>query len=211
MMNKSNNQTKLILIDLDGTLYLGDTFIDFLKLIQGNRTTYLLLLRYLLPLLATKIGFGDAGSIKEQIIAKLFKGKTKKQLHQYGQLFVEKYFEKNKNKKLLNQLSKLNGRKVIVSASLDWWVSEIAKKLSMEYISTRTSYENPEKIFTGLFSTPNCNNQEKHIRITKEINLSDYPTIFAFGNSKGDKYMFQLANHPYWITKSGQIKKYQAT
>ena len=62
----------------------------------------------------------------------------------------------------------------------------------MGLICTKAKYDE-QGFFTGKFASPNCNYQEKKNRIEKEIDLSLYDQIIAFGDTKGDEAMFSIA------------------
>ncbi|MBK7669085.1 MAG: HAD-IB family phosphatase [Sphingobacteriaceae bacterium] len=78
----------------------------------------------------------------------------------------------------------------IVSASLDIWIRPFCEKHGIDYLCTEIEYVNG--ISTGKLLTPNCNGAEKAVRIKQRYNLTDYSSIIAYGNSSGDKAMFDL-------------------
>ncbi|MDX1956231.1 MAG: haloacid dehalogenase-like hydrolase, partial [Chitinophagaceae bacterium] len=49
---------------------------------------------------------------------------------------------------------------------------------------------------TGKLEGKNCNGEQKVVRIKEQFNLDEYKEIFAYGDSKGDRPMLQLATHP---------------
>jgi HAD superfamily phosphoserine phosphatase-like hydrolase len=81
----------------------------------------------------------------------------------------------------------------IVSASLDLWMSNIAKNLNMKLICTQSQVHNNS--FIGINS--NCYGIEKVNRIVKVYNLDNYDEIHVFGDSNGDSEMLKLGHRHY--------------
>jgi HAD superfamily hydrolase (TIGR01490 family) len=135
-----------------------------------------------------------SGKTKQIILAILFRGYTKDELRELGQ----KYFdEKLGNElrmsamKVINRLSENKHHVVIVSASVDIWLQPVADFFGVELICTRAEYQ--DGIFTGRFSGKNCKGPEKAVRIKENYPISNYQLI-SYGNSAGDKEMFNLAD-----------------
>ena len=92
---------------------------------------------------------------------------------------------------------KAKGREVcIVSASLDIWLKPFAAQYEVNYLCTGVKYASGK--YDG-FSGLNCNREEKAVRIKREYSLGTFGEIIAYGNSSGDKYMFELANQRIYI------------
>ena len=66
----------------------------------------------------------------------------------------------------------------------------------MELIATKLASENNR--LTGKFATKNCSGVEKLNRIKENYNLDNYKTIYAYGNSKGDKEMLTIADKKFY-------------
>ncbi|MDQ1268592.1 MAG: phosphatidylglycerophosphatase, partial [Campylobacterota bacterium] len=49
-------------------------------------------------------------------------------------------------------------------------------------------------LFSGRFSTINCHGKEKARRIKEHLNIDEYETIYAYGDSSGDNEMLALAH-----------------
>jgi len=62
----------------------------------------------------------------------------------------------------------------------------------MEIISTRL--ETKDGLLTGNFATPNCYGPEKVRRIREVVDLSAYQTVYAYGDSRGDREMLEIAH-----------------
>ncbi|MFV0152485.1 HAD-IB family phosphatase [Empedobacter falsenii] len=184
----------LYLFDFDGTLTKKDTLFDFLKF--SFPSLYLKQFILFIPLFAlSKLKVIDAGKVKEQFVGRFVKGKSYTEINQLAQNYFEKNHENliySKADEYIKSLSNYND-KFIVSASVDFWLQPFADYYEMGLICTQAKLDE-KGFYTGDFVSPNCNHHEKKNRIEKEIDLSLYDEIIAFGDTKGDEAMFSLAS-----------------
>jgi HAD superfamily phosphoserine phosphatase-like hydrolase len=94
--------------------------------------------------------------------------------------------------KILREHQAKGDRVVIVSASMKCWLQPWCDKEGIELLSTQLEFK--EGLFSGKFSTINCHGKEKARRIHEHLNVNDYETIYAYGDSSGDKEMLLLAH-----------------
>lgn len=85
---------------------------------------------------------------------------------------------------------------VVVSASPINWLQPWCTKQGIKVIGTQLASESGK--ITGEFVGKNCYGKEKENRINKAYNLKSYESIYAYGDSKGDKEMLALADHSYY-------------
>lgn len=188
---------RLYVFDFDGTLTNKDTLFDFLQISfpESYKSTFI---RFIPLFLLTKFKLANTEKVKQKFISYFLKGKTKEEIN----ILAENYFNKRKDTlirpKALEYLKNINDtpNKYIVTASLDLWVQPFADYFGLRLISTKAEFLN--NCFTGKFSTANCNNKEKVKRIVNEIQLSQFKEIYAFGDTKGDKYMLKLSTNPHF-------------
>ena len=94
-------------------------------------------------------------------------------------------------------MTQKNYNKVIfVSASIEGYLKKWCEVFELDLISTKMEVIGHK--ISGKFSTPNCNGIKKVKRIKREINLSEYIQIYAYGNSKDDLPMLNLADCKYY-------------
>ena len=185
---------KLVLFDFDGTLTNKDSFIEFVRFSHSNLDLFKSVLPLAIPLAISKLQSKDGGQIKEVLVKKLYGGMNEGELRNLGIAFSKDVIPNIINQEILNQLlsSQENGDHIcIVSASLDLWLKPWCESMGLNFICTELEFTD-EKC-TGLFATPNCNFEEKALRIKSKFDLSKYNEIIAYGNSKGDQAMFDLA------------------
>ena len=189
---------KLYIFDFDGTLTKKDTLFDFLKF-SFPKVYFFNYLLFIPLFVVSKLKIIDAGFVKEMFISKFLKGKSYVEINQLAQNYFEKNHQEliySKADEYIKSLSNYND-KFIVSASVDFWIQPFADYYEMGLICTKAKYDE-QGFYSGYFASPNCNYQEKRIRIEKEINLSLYDEIIAFGDTKGDAAMFEIASERYY-------------
>lgn len=191
----------LVLFDFDGTLTKRDTFPQFVFCSQGylkGLSGFLIFSPYVFLFLFKLM---DGAKLKEKLVAFYFKGEKEEVLNRKGNAFIEKLTSENGfNIDVLKKFEnyKAQGNVIcIVSASLDIWIKPFCDKHSTDYLCTELDYENG--ISNGKLKTLNCNGPEKAVRIKQKYNLTDFSSIIAYGNSSGDKAMFELANETHLI------------
>ncbi len=190
-------QTKrtLYLFDFDGTLTHKDSLFDFLK--KTQKGYYKGFILFLPKMIIAKLGIGDKGKTKEAFISYFLKDKSQNEIQKIAQMYFEENHQKLLRENAVSFIQDLppEADKYMISASLDLWLNPFAEYLGMQRISTEGAFENGE--YTGKFSTPNCNYEEKARRILQEIDLSKYTEIKAYGDTKGDHAMYALADQSF--------------
>lgn len=190
----------LVLFDFDGTMTRKDTFPAFIFFAFGRTKGIIGFLIHSPYILFYYAGMISGSVLKQKMVSYFFKGKNREAMYKQGLSFAEELNVKGMNIEVMNAFMQyqLKGFDLcIVSASLDIWIAPFAKIYNINYLCTEA--EVSENKFTGLLKTPNCNGDEKAKRIRAAYNLSDYENIIAYGNSKGDEAMLNLANEKHMV------------
>lgn len=179
--------------DFDGTISRRDSFALFLHFILG-RKFYMKLAQNLHILVLYKLGFIDNTTAKERVLASCIKGMEVSKFLTFCKDFLPQLQSICKDSALQKIAHhKAQGDKVvIVSASFEEYLGFLAQKLDIDLIATKMEVENSR--ITGRFSTPNCYGAQKVARIKARYNLTDFAKIYAYGDTKGDKEMLDLAS-----------------
>lgn len=189
------SKIKINLYDFDGTIYDGDSTVDFIKY--------------------TFIKYPKSISHIPSIIWNAIKyvlhiqGKTKMKEGFYGILeyiddidtHLENFWDSHEKKIMQYYLDKKDHSKdVIVSASPEFLLKPISKRLKVKYlIASRVDKQ------TGKTRGYNCHDVEKVKRINDVFD--DYVALEAYTDSlKSDRPMLMLANKAY-IVKHNRIKE----
>lgn len=203
-----NSQPTLAAFDLDGTLVRIDTFAAFVRHTRGLSSLLLSLVLLSPYLLMALLGLYPRSKAKERLFSWHFRGLSVTEFEQYGREFASIAMQ-HLNREVAHRLHQhqQKGHTVcVVSASMDQWVRPICTQLDIgNVISTLPETDERGKL-TGRFASPNCNREEKVNRLRQMFpNLGDY-TLFAYGNSDGDKAMLSIADHVGIVRQSGSLE-----
>jgi phosphatidylglycerophosphatase C len=187
---------EIAFFDFDGTITKKDTLLEVIKFQKGNSAFYkgfFLLSPYLV---AMKINILSNQVVKEKVLKYFFGGISVNQFQKKCSEFSEKILPqliRPAALEMIHELRQKNFEVIIVSASPNNWFEDWCKKNHILFIST--TLEVIEGKITGKILGRNCHGEEKVKRIKQSYNLSEYETIYCFGDTKGDKPMLKLATH----------------
>ncbi len=189
----------LTLFDFDGTLTEKDTLLEFIKYVHGSGSFYLGFIILSPLLILYKFGF-IKNSVMKQIVLRYFFGGTpvnefKKECESFALNRIPELVRKEALEKLLFHKA-LGDEIYIVSASPENWVLFYCESISVKCMATRLAIENGK--ITGRIDGMNCYGPEKVRRINQDLNLNDYTSVTAYGDSQGDREMLAMAQHSYY-------------
>ncbi len=195
---------RLILFDFDGTLTTKDTMIEFIKFVKGSGKLYLGYLLLSPTLFGLKAGLVRNDLAKMRLLKHHFGGMEKASLEAHAQAFAEKVVPgllRSKGMETLENYRQAGDRVIMVSASLDLWLTPWTESIGLELLSTKAEWRDGR--FTGKLATPNCHGPEKVRRIkdhlaSEQRSLKDYAEVIAYGDSSGDKEMLELATQAHF-------------
>lgn len=85
---------------------------------------------------------------------------------------------------------------VVVSASLECWLRPWCEQNTLELIATRLDITDGK--VSGRLLSKNCYGIEKANRIKEKFDLNQFDTVYAYGDSRGDKEMLDLAHEKHY-------------
>ncbi len=188
----------LALWDFDGTLYKGDSFIDFLKYTHGKLGFYSRMMVFLPSFLEWKVGMINNGQAKERLFSLFYAGWD---FHQFNHLALRFQMDVVPDKLNREALKKLKWhheqghKQYIISATFTELLLYTADKLKIHCLGT--DLEVIDGKVTGRFRTPNCYGDEKVRRLKEFVEPENYRPIYAYGDSSGDSAMLQLADEAF--------------
>jgi HAD superfamily hydrolase (TIGR01490 family) len=197
---------KLALFDFDGTMTSKDTMLEFIRFAKGKNSlnfSYILLSPILLLM---RMGLYPREKAKERLLSYHFKGWSREDLEEQASTFCKDILPNLLRDKALHQLQdhRMKGHDVfIVTASLDLWLKPWFDFHKIPYASSQGEFV--DGVFTGKLSAPNLNGREKVKAVKNRFNLEEYETIFAYGDTPGDKPMLALAHVPRYKPFRGEI------
>lgn len=197
--HKTGKDNKVLaLFDFDGTITKKDSFQDYLIYTIGIRRLFTglyilvpILIAYFLKLMSNE-------KAKQKVLSFFFKGMSEKDFYATGNLYCLKKIESIIRQDAVQRIKwhKKQGHEVvIVTASLFCWLAGWCSTQGVELISTQM--EVIDGYLSGRFSGKNCYGPEKVVRLKKSYDLESY-YIYAYGDSRGDREMLELADEKYY-------------
>ena len=186
--------------DLDGTLTRRDTLIDFLiktigyqKLAMGLLANGPMLMKYLFGITPSEVA-------KQTLFAHFFQGWRVEEFdtrcHAYSSSRLP-YLLKGEALLRCEWHKKQGHRLVCVSASIRNWMAPWALQYGFGNVIA-TELETDGGLITGRFQGRNCNGPEKVRRFLEIFPERDRYTLFAYGDSEGDKELLSFADHAFF-------------
>ncbi len=187
--------------DFDGTLTRRDTLLPFLlhKLGAAAVARHALVLS---PTLAAyALGLIDNSVAKERVLVRCIAGMRLEELQQEAERFAAYVLPRLLRHDAMQRLAwhKQQGHRcVVISASLELYVRPWAQRAGFdEVIATRLETREDGRI-TGKLSGANCFGIEKTRQLEALLGARDGYTLFAYGDSRGDKELLSLADYAYY-------------
>ncbi|HUV58464.1 MAG TPA: HAD-IB family hydrolase [Acidimicrobiales bacterium] len=198
--------------DLDGTLTEGGSVFPWLRHIAGSASTYQRVLRLIGPLSIGAIRSGRwADNAKERLFHGLLAGRALDDVLEESRTFALGHLAHEGRADVLARLEwhLAQGHDVvIVSASPQIYVEVIAEALGATAgLGTRLGVD-PRGTLTGSYLGRNCRGREKMRRLEEWIGARGYlipPTVYAYGNSRGDRRLLSGATYPFDAGKLGRV------
>lgn len=198
--------------DLDGTLSDGGSVFRWLRYLCGSRATYFAAASLAGPLLVGAVRSGPwADRAKERLFRRLLNGRDAGQVREVSRAFAIAHFEEHGRDWVIERLNWHLGQGhdvVIVSASPELYVGVVAEMLHADgALGTRLAEDARGKL-SGSYLGRNCRGREKLRRLDEWLSLrypETAPTLYAYGNSRGDRRMLRGAAYPYNVGRLGPL------
>lgn len=186
--------------DFDGTLTASDSFLPFLRAVAGN-TRYVQHMLSLSPvLLGYGLGLVKNHRAKARVLAKFLSGAEVEAIRRIAQDFATRQLPGQIRASALARLrwhQQQGHRCVIVSASLECYLQPWAQTVGVsEIIGSQLAID--ADIYTGQLAGANCYGAEKTRRLEALLGSRDAYTLYAYGDSKGDRELLALADYAYY-------------
>lgn len=185
--------------DFDNTITKTDSFLDFIKYAKGKKALRKFFILKCFSLVGYKLGLVPGKTMKEIAISYFFKEKEETELKNLGQEYVANRLTTILKTVAIDKLNwhRSNNHKiVIVTASLSYWIEPWC--VQNKYGLMATNIDILDDRITGRLNGANNNYNEKSRRIREMFDLKDYEYIYAYGDSKGDRAMLDLATHKFY-------------
>ena len=190
------NKRAIAVVDFDGTLTSKDTLVEFIKYACGTWRFYLGFTCYSPIIVLMFLHLYPNWKAKEKIFAFFFKGWEYQKFKDYGEEFslkIENMKKENTMKKLYTHMEKSDTIYVITASILEWVLPWCKKNGINNVLATRIEFDE-RGIITGRFSSKNCYGQEKVNRLLQVEPHRHTYTLYAYGDSRGDKEMIEFSD-----------------
>ncbi|MBO7671982.1 HAD-IB family phosphatase [bacterium] len=174
---------KVNVYDFDGTIYDGDSSVDFFKFAISKK--WYICFR-VIPISGAALLYFFKIRNKEYFKSKFFS--FVKNISDVDS-FVKEFWDKNEKKIKHFYLKEHNNSDYIVSASPDFLLREIAKRLDFNLIATEVDPK------TGKLKSKNCHGEEK----VKKIKSLGIGVEKFYSDSLADTPMSKIAEHSFMV------------
>lgn len=189
----------LSLFDFDGTITTDDSLLKFIRFVVGD-VRFVVALFLLSPMLvAYKLKVIPNYKAKQKMLSWFFKSYSEDAFKQVANEYSLYHIDKIVRPKALEKLNwhkAQNHKIVIVSASIECYLKPWCEKNGFDLIATKLEIK--DGVVTGKLLTKNCYGIEKVNRIKELYDLDTFEYIYAYGDSRGDKEMLELANESFY-------------
>lgn len=189
----------LALFDFDGTITHCDTFTPFIKKVVPSSRMYWGCLLLLPSIIGYRIGVLSASTLRQQIIYVGLKGFSNTQLKALGKTHASEFLTTVIRANALQRIKwhlEAGDRVVVVSASLDVYLKPWCDAQGVEMICSQLQVN--RDLLTGKYNNADCSGDEKVKRVRSLVNLDAYQKIYAYGDTKEDEALLNIADEQYF-------------
>lgn len=187
--------------DFDGTLTRRDTLLPFLLHTLGVRAVMIQAVRLSRTLAAHALGLIDNGIAKERVFVACLEDKKIDALQQEADVFAAQGVPALLRTEAMRRLAwhKQQGHRcVVVSASLELYVRPWAIMAGFDDVIATQLEVRDDRTLTGRMSGVNCFGAEKVRRLAALLGERSTYTLYAYGDSRGDRELLASADFSYY-------------
>lgn len=196
-----NRKEIVAAFDFDGTLTRKDALVPFFKFLKTPCTAYLLLASRLPWFAGFALGVVSRQKAKEAALSAFIQGMQRDQLLHVGTQFAEGALNELLRPEAIERLrwhQQQGHRCILISATLDLFLAPWAEKMQFDDLICSQVAFNSKGEATGKLCGLNCWGKEKVRRLLKTVGPKEHFELYAYGDSRGDKELLQLADHPFY-------------
>ena len=189
--------------DFDGTLTRRDTLLPFLRYFVGTTGFVAMMTRMTPVLLAYALGMLRNDQAKESLLRCFLGGQPLAQVEAAGTRFASSSLPALLRITALERFKwhKRQGHTcVLVSASLAHYLEPWARQAGFDHVIASRLETDALGCVTGRLVEGNCYGAEKARRLRVLLAPRQSCTLYAYGDSRGDREMLALADYPYFRT-----------
>jgi HAD superfamily hydrolase (TIGR01490 family) len=192
----------LALFDFDGTITTGDTFTPFLRFAIPRRRATLAGLLISPVLVAHRLGMLSMPSTRPIVARAGFHGARAATVRALGQTYASEVLPKAVEPRAMERLQwhrEQGHMVVIVSAGLDVYLAPWCARHGLSLICSEL--EERRGRLTGRYRRGDCSGRIKVSLIRGTLDLERFAIVYAYGDSREDREMLDLAHRKYYRWK----------
>ncbi|HEY1827648.1 MAG TPA: HAD-IB family hydrolase [Acidimicrobiales bacterium] len=204
--------------DFDGTLTNGGSVYAFLVALRGHVTVLRAVARMAPALLRAALTSGTAADdTKERLFSRLLGGLSETDVDARAARFAQRHLAHHQRADTLARLDwhrRQGHHIVIVSASPEVYVRPAGEQLGVDGVVATRLAVGGGGLLTGGYEGKNCRGAEKYARLIVHLRQQGLlegnggdrqPTLWAYGNSRGDLRLLNAADHGVDCGKLGPL------
>jgi len=187
--------------DFDGTLTRRDTLFPFLLHVAGPVKFSYKILLLLVTLAGYALGLIRNDKAKVKVLRCFLANMEMANLQQYAQQFAEQKIPSLLRSEAMQRLAwhrQQGHRCVVVSASLEIYLRPWASTAGFDDILGSRLETLADGRTSGNLLGENCFGAEKMHRLETLLGSRDGYTLYAYGDSRGDKELLSAADYPFY-------------
>lgn len=191
----------LAAFDFDGTITECDILIPFLKDSFGNGKLFVSICKLIPTLLLFSIKIKSRQQVKERFLSYYLKNMEPTTFYWHASrfsLFKIAKLVKTSALERINWHLKEGHQVCIISANIHELIQPFAKQIGIHRVIASELFINHEGMLTGSLNGKNCWGEEKVARLKEIYGDKEGFILYAYGDSRGDKELLQLADYPYY-------------
>lgn len=213
---RTGEKKRLILLDIDDTLFRCDTFVAFIAYYLSTNLHKIIVLPWLLMLAALfKLGVVSNVTLKENALL-IFSGEQRSSLAARAERLADRLFAKKLNRAVFEAVKSMAATGlyeiVVISASPSFFIETIGGRIGASLtLATDIEFDENGRLKASIAGA-NCKGEEKIVRLKREMNLEDYDLerSYAFSDSITDLPMFELTGRPVAVTPDRRLREHAA-
>lgn len=187
--------------DFDGTLTRRDTLFPFLLHVAGPAAFARHMLALSPVLAAYGLGLMRNDVAKERVLARFLRGMNIEALQLQATQFALQKLPQLLRSAAMQRLDwhrQQGHRCVVISASLELYVQPWAIKSGFDDVIASHLETQADGHISGNLAGRNCYGSEKIRRLEALLGPTTGYTLYAYGDSRGDKELLAAADHAYY-------------
>lgn len=199
------------IFDMDRTLTKGGSFSPYLLMFVAEDTDKMFwVFAVLFQMLLYVLKFRTRKTLKEYMLRSFMTGMSNNQVKKHSEKFVKKLEKKNKFYEAGLEAIKAHKKKgdiiVIATASMDFYVDHIAKKLGADHVVATTSVWQ-KGIIVPMIKGENCYGVDKAKRVQAWLAGQKVGKVWFYSDHHTDAPTFALADFRVAVNPTAKLRQ----